>query len=148
MDTQEKIQCKFDEDISDFLTAHLFDLGWEDDYQFRAYTEMVYWVAGQHEQFRFCKNYKGKAWYDMCLINYWNEEKERCEQRAARLLTLVIFDTKVNIVVTFSICGGVLVRATGICEEIGEEICPPIQTRTASGNIAFVVCGISTGSRE
>ena len=62
---------------------------------------MVYWVAGQHEQFRFCKNYKGKAWYDMCLINYWNEEKERCEQRAARLLTLVIFDTKVNVVSPF-----------------------------------------------
>ena len=74
MDTQEK-KCKFDKDISDFLTTHLFDLGWEDDYQFWAYTEMVYWVASQHEQFRFYKNYKGKAWYDMCLINYWNERK-------------------------------------------------------------------------
>ena len=96
--SEKRTPCKFDEDISDFITTHLLDLGWEQDYTYRAYTEMVFWVAGQHEQFRFCKSYKGKEWHDMCLINYWNEEKDRCERRAARLLTLVIFDTKVNVV--------------------------------------------------
>lgn len=33
----------------------------------------------------------------MCIVNYWNEDKQRHEHRAAWLLTLVIFDLKVDV---------------------------------------------------
>lgn len=53
-------QCNLDKDISGFISAHLINLGWEDDYKYHAYTEMVHWADGRYEQFRFCKSYKGK----------------------------------------------------------------------------------------
>ena len=61
------------------------------------YTEIMHWADGRYEQFRFYKSYKGKSWHDMCIVDYWNEEKQRNEKRAARLLTLIIFEVKVNV---------------------------------------------------
>ena len=53
---KKNMPCKIDKVVTDFVTTHLFDLGWEHDYKYRAYTEMIFWVDGQYEQFRFCQS--------------------------------------------------------------------------------------------
>ena len=61
---------------------------------------MMFWVDGERIQFRFCKRYKGKVWNDFCVVRMWNPNKSTCDDWTARILTLVIFDSKVNVLRT------------------------------------------------
>jgi hypothetical protein len=94
---KKKEMCAVSENISRFMSTHLIDLGWTQDYTYLAYTEMMLHVDNRYEQFRFCDNYKGKSWHDMCIVECWNEEKQCVETKVAHLLTLVRFAKNVDV---------------------------------------------------
>jgi hypothetical protein len=94
---KQKEKCFFDKLILQNISTHLIDLGWTDSYGLLGYTEMTLFLDGRYEQFRFCESYKGRIWYDSCLLEHWNEEKEATEIRAAQMHSLVKFDRNVMV---------------------------------------------------
>ena len=86
---EKKVECEISDGMTQALSMHLLELGWENDYSFFGYTEMNIYLNGVYEIFRFNQSYLGTPWFDSCLMEVWDNKLEKSETRVGKIKGLV-----------------------------------------------------------